>query len=197
MYCSALRVNGEVLSARDVFGCIARLKRPQSEIESICAGPFAAFGVLRSGAPSYIARWRHLIGVGDVRLDHRADVARLANIDCAHSLSDLELVLATIHAIGEACVPTLLGDFAFVVWDPRAQKVLAVRDAFGIKPLYHRTISGLVLFSSEMSPLRSHETYDLEFVVDFITGCTAPGARTVWNEIATVPAASVVRQRGT
>jgi asparagine synthase (glutamine-hydrolysing) len=197
MYLCAFRPTGESLSRRDVFRYVARLNRTGHRIDSIVAGPFAAFGTIRPGATRRMARWRQLIGAGEVRLDHRADVARLARVKTAQSMSDLELVLAALEAVGEACVSTILGDFAFVIWDAHAQKVLAVRDAFGVKPLYQRTVSDLMLFSSEMSPLRYQDAYDVDYLADFMRGSVAPGTRTVWRDIAAVPAGGIVRQRGT
>ena len=37
---------------------------------------------------------------------------------------------------GTDFVRRLNGIFAFVIWDDRAQRLVAARDAFGVKPLY-------------------------------------------------------------
>ena len=198
MYVCALRPRGEPLSRTDVFGYIARLKRGREHsLHTIVEGPFAAIALTspQQQRPR-IGRWRGLIGVGDVRLDNRADIAAVARVDAA-DLSDLELVLAALEAAGEGCIPRLLGDFAFVVWDARAQKLLAARDAFGVKPLYHRGDRDLVLLASEIAPLQRDEIYDNSYIATYLSGQTAPQDRTIWHDVSSVRAGSLLRQRGT
>lgn len=62
--------------------------------------------------------------------------------------SDSELALALYAARGLDFVHDLHGEFALLLWDERAQRLIAVRDRFGIKPLcYARTSAGLMLSS--------------------------------------------------
>lgn len=199
MYVCALRPHGEPLSRTDVFSYIARLpRRPDSALHSMVEGPFAAVATSFPGQlRPQLGRWRGVLGAGDVRLDNPEEVARIARIDRADADSDLTLVLAALDRAGEGCIPRILGDFAFVSWDARAQKLLAVRDAFGVKPLYHHTSDGLVLFSSEIAPLRQTERYDLDYIADSLNGLTAPATRTIWRGIGAVVAGTIVRHRGT
>ena len=197
MYVCALRPRGESLSKADVFGYITRLKRDGASLHSIVEGPFAAVALDRPDQHrGLLARTGGLIGAGDVRLDNRAEVAAIAGLR-VEGHSDLELALGAIDRRGEGCIPQLLGDFAFVCWDARAQKLLAVRDAFGVKPLYRRAAPGLQLFSSDIEPLRTDETYDLEYIADHLAGRNAALTATIWRGITPVGAGSLVRQRGT
>jgi asparagine synthase (glutamine-hydrolysing) len=198
MYVCALRPRGEPLSRGDVFGYIARLRRrPDASLHSVVEGPFAAVATTHeSDLRPRLARWRDSIGVGDVRLDNRLEVAAIAGVDAAGA-SDLELVLAAIDRAGEDCVPRILGDFAFVLWDARAQKLLAVRDAFGVKPLYHRTTGELELYASELAPLHVDEEYDVDYIADYLGSHTAAATQTIWRGITAVRAGSLVRHRGT
>jgi asparagine synthetase B (glutamine-hydrolysing) len=181
-----------------MFGYITRLRRDSgSSMHSIVEGSFAAVALERPGQHrSHLARFGDLIGAGDVRLDNRADVASMAGIGTDGN-SDLTLVLAAIDRRGEGCIRQLLGDFAFVCWNARAQKLLAVRDAFGVKPLFKRAAPGLQLFSSDIEPLRTDETYDLEYISEYLTGQNAALDATIWQGITPVGAGSMVRQRGT
>jgi asparagine synthase (glutamine-hydrolysing) len=199
MYVCALRPHGEPLSKGDVFGYIARLKRgPDTTLHSVVEGPFAAVATAHpQQRRPQLARWRSIIGAGDVRLDNRAEVARIARVDETDAESDLQLVLAALDRAGDDCVARILGDFAFIAWDARAQKLTAARDAFGIKPLYHRAESGLVLFSSGIAPLQYDEAYDIDYIADCLSGHTAPATHTIWQGITAVAAGSVTRQRGT
>jgi asparagine synthetase B (glutamine-hydrolysing) len=198
MYVCALRPRGEAISKADVFGYITGLKRDGGvSMHSIVEGPFAAVAVDRPGQHrSHLARFGDLIGAGDVRLDNRVEIAGLSGLSSDVN-TDLTLVLAAIDRRGEGCIRQLLGDFAFVCWDARAQKLLAVRDAFGVKPLFRRAAPGLQLFSSDIEPLRTDETYDFEYIAEYLTGQNAALDATIWRGITPVGAGSLVRQRGT
>jgi asparagine synthase (glutamine-hydrolysing) len=198
MYVCALRPTGEPLSREDVFGYIARLQRRCSDpLHSIVEGPFVAFATSRAtDLRPRLGRWRQLIGAGDVRLDNRAELERLAGVH-DEALSDLEVVLAALDRVGESVVPTILGDFAFVVWDANAQKLLAVRDAFGVKALYRRATSELLMLSSDMGLLLQDDGYDLDYIAEYLAGSVAPAQRTVWRDVTPVPAGGFLRQRGT
>jgi asparagine synthase (glutamine-hydrolysing) len=66
------------------------------------------------------------------------------------SQSDTEVLLAAWSCWGPACLPRLIGMFAFAVLDRIGETLTFVRDAFGIKPLFlARSASGLC-FASEL-----------------------------------------------
>lgn len=67
--------------------------------------------------------------------------------------TDTEVLLQAWARWGEAALPKLKGMFAFAVFDRRAQKLVLVRDAFGIKPLFHALVPGGVAFASELPAL--------------------------------------------
>jgi asparagine synthase (glutamine-hydrolysing) len=67
--------------------------------------------------------------------------------------SDTEVLLAAYAQWGEAALDRLVGMFAFVVWDARAQTAFAARDRFGIKPLYFYATSRGVAIASEIKQL--------------------------------------------
>jgi asparagine synthase (glutamine-hydrolysing) len=72
----------------------------------------------------------------DVRLDNRDELFDLLAIRDA-AIGDAGLILAAYLEWGEGCLDHLLGDFAFVVWDPRDQALFCARDHFGMRPLYY------------------------------------------------------------
>jgi asparagine synthase (glutamine-hydrolysing) len=72
---------------------------------------------------------------------------------CFNTNCDTEVLLMAWVEWGVDSLHRLVGMFAFAVFDRDAHKLILVRDAFGIKPLYYSpTIDGLV-FASEMSAL--------------------------------------------
>jgi asparagine synthase (glutamine-hydrolysing) len=54
---------------------------------------------------------------------------------------------------GEGFLGRLRGMYAFALWDETFQKLLLVRDPFGIKPLYYATHAGCLMFGSEIKAL--------------------------------------------
>jgi len=67
--------------------------------------------------------------------------------------SDTEVLLTAWSEWKEACLPKLEGMFAFVVHDRRRDKLICVRDAFGIKPLFYATDANGLIFASELRAL--------------------------------------------
>jgi asparagine synthase (glutamine-hydrolysing) len=72
------------------------------------------------------------------------------------SHSDTEVLLHAWLEWGPACLDKLNGMFAFLVLDPRGGGSLhAVRDRFGVKPLYYARVNGLLGFASEVKQIRA------------------------------------------
>lgn len=91
--------------------------------------------------------------VADVRLDNRAELlAALGNRNPSDA-SDAELILHGYEAWGEAVVDRLLGDFVFVVWDPRAERLVCARDSSGQRVLFYRDDGATFAASSEIHQL--------------------------------------------
>jgi asparagine synthase (glutamine-hydrolysing) len=74
----------------------------------------------------------------DVRLDNRDELLPvLGLIDAGRVVGDGEIILHAYLKWGEDCPLHLLGDFAFAIWDSRAQRIFAARDHMGMKQLIH------------------------------------------------------------
>ena len=67
--------------------------------------------------------------------------------------SDSEIVVHLYEEMGEDCVHSLRGEFAFVLFDSNADKLFAARDRFGIKPLFYAEYAGELLIASEAKAL--------------------------------------------
>ena len=69
--------------------------------------------------------------------------------------SDTEVVLHAYQQWGEQCAERLRGMFAFAVWDVRRQRLVMIRDRFGIYPLFYTEVTDGLLFASEPKALFS------------------------------------------
>ncbi len=79
---------------------------------------------------------------------------QLKSLGCTFATrSDSEVILAAYARWGEACIERFIGMFAFVIYEPRAGRVFAVRDRFGIKPLYYMNTKTGLAFASEIKQL--------------------------------------------
>jgi len=67
--------------------------------------------------------------------------------------SDSEIALHLYEDNGTGCMQELRGEFAFILWDQRNQVLIAVRDRFGIKPLYYAWHQDRLYLASEAKAL--------------------------------------------
>jgi asparagine synthase (glutamine-hydrolysing) len=67
--------------------------------------------------------------------------------------SDSEIALHLYEDVGLHCVHRLRGEFAMVLWDQRNRTLVAVRDRFGIKPLFYAWHDGALYLASEVKAL--------------------------------------------
>ena len=67
--------------------------------------------------------------------------------------SDSEIALHLYRQRGTGAAAELRGEFAIVIADERQQMMVAIRDRFGIKPLYYAVVDGAVFFASEIKAI--------------------------------------------
>lgn len=107
------------------------------------------------------------------------------------SATDSEVLLAMWESKGEACLHDLIGMFAFVVWDERDRKLVAVRDRFGVKPLFYHSSKDGVLLASEIKAIHSAGVArepDESSWADYLTrGIYDHGPDTFWKGVKRVP----------
>ncbi len=93
---------------------------------------------------------------GRIRLDARGALrARLAGRFMLGSTppSDGDLCLQAYAIWGDRCVDHLAGDFAFVIWDGRDRRLMAVRDQLGVRTLFHAESDGLLMVETRSTGL--------------------------------------------
>lgn len=175
---------------------LAKASEVESErVETVDAGEFVGFV-----APALVpvrplsSRSHGLVGIGNVRLDHRDEVRRWGNVT-DQTASDLDLVLAAISTRGASCLRDVLGDFALVVWDARTRTLTAARDAFGTRTLFIGQRSRLLVLSSRLELVHDSDTLDEEYLADFLlTGDPGP-TRTIWADSQALSQGSILTSR--
>jgi asparagine synthase (glutamine-hydrolysing) len=80
--------------------------------------------------------------VADVRLDNRAELLThlpgLRTTTAGTPPTDAALILGAYERWGLEAPRHLLGDFAFIIWDPRSQNLVCARDGAGQRTLFYR-----------------------------------------------------------
>ncbi len=78
--------------------------------------------------------------------------------------SDSEMVMHLYPRLGlDATLPHLRGEFAFALYDKDEDRLMLVRDRFGIKPLYWTEVNGVLVFGSELKVLFAHPEVPRQF----------------------------------
>jgi asparagine synthase (glutamine-hydrolysing) len=125
-------------------------------------------------------------GYREIRERLRADGYRFSTD------SDSEIALHLYQERGMQAATLLRGEFAIVIADERQRAMIAIRDRFGVKPLYYAVVNGEVFFASEIKGLlalgvpaawdlegatggigRSHEKTDFAGISTVPPGCYA------------------------
>ena len=101
--------------------------------------------------------------------------------------SDSEIALHLYDERGMQAASELRGEFAVIIADERQQAMIAIRDRFGIKPLYYSIVNGEVFFASEIKALLAMgvpAAWDLEGATG---GAGRSHEKTEFAGISTVP----------
>lgn len=118
------------------------------------------------------------------------------------STSDTEVLVHGYEEYGLDFMPRLDGIFAFALWDVRQQRLLLVRDYFGIKPLHYYYDGQTLYFGSEIKTVLQDHTVpraiDFQALHYFLNLRYIPGERTLFNGIKRLlPAHYILFQNGT
>src|SRR5215210_4462308 len=101
--------------------------------------------------------------------------------------SDSEIALHLYHERGIQAATELRGEFAVIIADERQRAMFAIRDRFGVKPLYYAVVNGEVFFASEIKALLAlgvPAVWDLEGAIG---GMGRSHEKTEFAGVSTVP----------
>ena len=110
------------------------------------------------------------------------------------STGDAEVLLKSYLQWGEKCPEKLNGEWAFLVYDKRRQKLFGSRDRFAIKPLYRVETKNEVVWASEIKSILKLSSYNRAInwttVADYFAGGRIDHRNeTFFEGIESVPAA--------
>ncbi len=137
------------------------------------------------GDPLLTCDGQHL-AVGMVRLDNRVQLEAWAeprNLRC----TDLEQVRRVVAEHGTRYIPRILGDFAVVIWDGAARRLVAFTDAFAVKKLYYSHRGGHLAFASRAEALAVDDRYELQHLAELVAGCVLSPDLTVYEGVRQLP----------
>lgn len=101
--------------------------------------------------------------------------------------SDTEVLLHLYEELGIDFLKHLSGQFAFILYDRRNEKVHVVRDFYGIRPLFYLRKNGRVYVSSELKSFLELGCFDgsldHEGIYNYFSLAYIPGSSTPYKEI--------------
>lgn len=126
----------------------------------------------------------------------RSELEVLGHTFTSHS--DTEVLLAAWAAWGESCLERFNGMFAFVLYDRERDEITAVRDRFGVKPLYWwRTPDGTLALASEIKAFTAvpgwRAKLNGQMAYDFLAwGLTDHTEATLFTGVRQVPPGGII-----
>lgn len=130
----------QTLQNRNIFlGCHAQWITPESVGEKL----------------PYYDYERQLAITADAIIDNREELFEKLQIkkSSQKTMSDSELILRSYHKWEEECPKHLIGDFAFMIWDEKKQRLFGARDFSGARTLYFYKNEQRFVFATIIKPL--------------------------------------------
>jgi asparagine synthase (glutamine-hydrolysing) len=112
------------------------------------------------------------------------------------------VLAAAYDAWGEKLSAKAIGEYAYVAFDRRTQRLVAGQDSLGVRRLYYCTFGEHFLITSNLRLLfqqfpETRPQYDREVLREYFAGIMMPwSGRTIWRGIRELGRGSVIVQRG-
>jgi len=105
--------------------------------------------------------------------------------------SDTEVVMRAFQMWGKDAFPKFNGQFAFLLWDKRHQRLIVARDRYGVRPLFVTQWRGAWYFASEMKAFDTlpgfRREYDAQRLFEHGLLWNTIGPDTVYKGIRIIP----------
>lgn len=117
-----------------------------------------------------------------------------------HDLADAGLVLQALEAWGTGCLQHLRGDYAWIAWDVRHQRILCARDPSGNKALHYHWDGRTLSLATDPHPLHDLAWVEARpnegLIAEYLGMAWTSREETVWTSIARLPPAHVLEATG-
>ena len=137
---------------------------------------------------------RSLVVAFDGRLDNRDELIDVLGSET--SASDTRLVLDAVSRWDADAAAHLLGDFAFVAWDPARRRALLARDHMGIRPLHFARLPSATICATDIAHVLSHpgvpRRVNERVIAQFLACSMWNGPQTLIDAVSRVPPAHTV-----
>lgn len=132
----------------------------------------------------------------DARIDNRAELREALGLRAGEAPADSDLILEAYCCWGDECAARLIGDFAFVIWDPVRRTLFCAKDSAGIRAFYYYATPALFAFASEIKALRCLSEVPAVLnetrVGDYLINLYEDRSITFYNGILRLPPASTL-----
>ncbi|MGP3696213.1 asparagine synthase-related protein [Rhodobacter sp. NSM] len=186
-----------------VLAMLAGMRRrgPEVQVLALPGGVVLGQGerILRGDPGPWRLRPGGPVLAGTVRLDNGDDLRARLGLPEA---TDAGIVLAAYERWGLDLPRHLDGDFALVLWDPAAGRLVGLRDRFGVCPFLYRATPQAVAVASDIEALvaafpASSPALDEVWIAEFLAGQPTCARRTVLRGISRLePAHMLVVEKG-
>jgi len=181
----------------------SQMANSEVNISQVLHGPVAMmYGGCHAGSeppddqPSITSRGEMLIG--DLRIDNRDEMLSLLRGDFEEEqceMGDAEIITAAYKKFGLNFLPKIIGEYAFVLYDSHARRLLLARDHIGARTLYWYRDAGKIVWSSQIDLLLTivgKREIEEEYVACHLTLGPEPGITPFKNVHLVKPAHVVV-----
>lgn len=132
----------------------------------------------------------------DVRIDARTELIHMLKAHQSNITADTtddQLILFAYQTWGVDCLQHMIGDFAFILWDSKKQRLLCATDQFGVAPLYYTNTPQGLCVSNTLNALRLHPDVSSQLdelaIADYLLfRINENGSGTSFQDIKRVPA---------
>ncbi|RDI45694.1 asparagine synthase-related protein [Falsibacillus pallidus] len=197
--------NNEPIPAEDCCGMMNALKHfPANDIKAMsrsniflgCHAQWITPESIGEVVPYYDYE-RQLAITSDAIIDNRAELFEMLQIDKDErkSMPDSKLILLAYSKWGEETPKHLIGDFAFMIWDEKNQKLFGARDFSGTRTLYYYKDYQRMAFCTTIKPLLTlpyvekelNEQWIAEFLAIPVRADSVDTSSTVYKRVNQIP----------
>jgi asparagine synthase (glutamine-hydrolysing) len=127
----------------------------------------------------------HIVFNGEIYNYRELRSALMSNGHSFYTNSDTEVIVHLYEDLGESCLSSLDGMFAFCIWDLKKESFFLARDPIGEKPLYYVATDQEFIFASEPKSILRYPSYvakvDLDSLKEYLVYGYVPSPRAMFQ----------------